>query len=509
MHPKTPPTQAPTADAPAAPALDPFDKNAPPPRRDWRYGLAPSYIGTFFWVVFYEQMAVHTLMVGGLAWTVAGVAAGAALARWLLYLAPALWGVRSGRPLAELSKATFGVAGSAWLPGLVVALAAMGWFAAAIWSTTSTILNGLELLGMVAPGSTALGASGPLPLHGGAFLLISLLWCLMIGLIGAFVTRLVSAIANIYPMFPAAALAAGLLLTVRGLASFAPTGIDPVSHVAVRLPELSTLLHAAGLVFAFATLPGLIGADWGAGSLGETDVKLGGWVGLVLAPAITATLAMLIIAGSIGLRPAPVVSETGPDPYGLRTTKAADPVGPTVDDLTLTEVVHNRIGGRTGGLILLLLGVGSSGMAAFAAFLFSKRMAALDLGPSRMHWTILGVLAAWPLVATGLASHLGSLFNILGSLLAPVAAAITADFLLTRGQWPGPRRGLNPAGWAAWFAGLGAGLALALASLNGPISLIPPPMAAYAVGFVVYLAVGLAGGLSPAIDPQPAAQAGS
>jgi cytosine permease len=506
VHQQTPPTPTQAA---AAQALDPYDKNAPPPRRDWRNGLAPTYIGTFCWVVFYEQMAVRTLDVGGLAWTVAGVVAGAALARWLLYLAPALWGVRTGRPLAELSKATFGLAGSAWLPGLVVAVAAMGWFAAAIWYTTSTVLTGLELLGLVAPGSTALVSSGSLRVHGGSFLLISLLWSLMIGLIGAFMTRLVSAIANIYPIFPAAALAAGLLLTVRGLSAFSPTGIDPVSGVAARLPELSTLLHAAGLVFAFASLPGLIGGDWGAGSLGEKDVTLGGWVGLVLAPAITATLAMLIVAGSIGLKPAPAAAPAiNLDPYGLSRTTAAEPSGLTVDDLTLTEAVHHRIGGRTGGLILLLLGVGSSGMAAFAAFLFSKRLTALNLGPSRLHWTILGALAAWPLVATGLASHLGPLFDILGSMLTPIAAAITADFLLTRGQWPGPRRGLNPAGWAAWIAGLATGLVLALVPAAWPASLIPPPMAAYAAGFVVYLVVGLAGGLSATGGPGAASQPG-
>ena len=59
-----------------------------------------------------------------------------------------------------------------------------------------------------------------------------------------------------------------------------------------------------------------------------------------------------------------------------------------------------------------------------------------------------------------------NVFSVIGALLAPVAGAMAADYVRSKGRWPGARRGVNIAGYGAWVVGVVVGLSPYLARLN-------------------------------------------
>jgi cytosine permease len=62
---------------------------------------------------------------------------------------------------------------------------------------------------------------------------------------------------------------------------------------------------------------------------------------------------------------------------------------------------------------------------------------------------------------------------------------MAADYLLAGRQWAGPRAGFNPAGWISWVTGFAVGVANFIPNL--PFEVPCPPVAAFVVGFVLYL----------------------
>src|SRR5262245_61303400 len=91
--------------------------------RSWQKGLGPNYIVIFLWVVYFDQLATRTLPIGGLGPSLLGAVAGGLICYGLLYLVPATWGLKARRPLAELGASTFGEAGAALVPGLLMGIA--------------------------------------------------------------------------------------------------------------------------------------------------------------------------------------------------------------------------------------------------------------------------------------------------------------------------------------------------------------------------------------------------
>src|ERR1017187_9954486 len=60
------------------------------------------------------------------------------------YYAPAMLGMQTGRPLYIIGTATFGVTGGYLMPGLVMGLLQIGWFAVATSISAEFILKGLH-----------------------------------------------------------------------------------------------------------------------------------------------------------------------------------------------------------------------------------------------------------------------------------------------------------------------------------------------------------------------------
>jgi cytosine permease len=426
----------------AAPALE---------RKSWQWTVAPTYIGLFLWVVYFDQLGRKTLSVGGLGWSVLGAAAGAVLCTVLLYHVPAMWGHRTGRPLTVLGASTFGARGSVALLVAGLGLAQVVWLAVSTLYAVDWTFQGLSSLGLLnlhglkrlQPGAwLGLSASAVPPLRSPLFLITSLCWICWAVLVGHYLVRIIAALMNVYPIFPALMLGTAMLLTLKGVPDFRPLAIDPASAQPVQAAGPRAFTMMIQMIFGFFATAGLAGADWGTVCRTPRDVRLGGWVGVGLASWVIATLALLTVAGALGQFPAPP---------GLSA-------GPGVGNFSFRVALLLGVPERLAGAMFLVFGLASLAPTCYAAFVMGHRLTAVWPGVSRLVWTLLGTAAAWTLVATGAAIRLEEIFTLLGALFAPMAGAMAADYVRSRGAWPGIRPGYNPSGMAAWAVGVAVGL---------------------------------------------------
>jgi len=112
-------------------------------RGPWYANTAPSYAGIFLWVAFYKSMPGETLKHGGLGLCLAALLIAALLCHALYYRVPAMLGMQTGYPLYVVGSSTFGTAGGYIMPGLLMGLLQIGWFAVATFVVTDFILKGL------------------------------------------------------------------------------------------------------------------------------------------------------------------------------------------------------------------------------------------------------------------------------------------------------------------------------------------------------------------------------
>ncbi|MCX7886147.1 MAG: cytosine permease, partial [Verrucomicrobiae bacterium] len=109
----------------------------------------------------------------------------------------------------------------------------------------------------------------------------------------------------------------------------------------------------------------------------------------------------------------------------------------------------------------------------------------------------IGAAVSIILALTGLVAKAISVFVIIGASFGPICGAMFVDYLLSKGQWTGPRAGFNPAGWISWALGFIVGI-LPNLGVNVPAA----PVLAFVVGAVVYLICAKAG-LQTAVIPLP------
>src|SRR6185437_12788717 len=99
---------------------NPADKRAP-----WYKNTAPAYAGIFLAVIFYQQMAENTLSQASVGTCLLGLLVGGLIAWGLFYYAPAMLGMKTGRPLYIVGTSTFGTQGN-YLPGFLMGLLQVG-----------------------------------------------------------------------------------------------------------------------------------------------------------------------------------------------------------------------------------------------------------------------------------------------------------------------------------------------------------------------------------------------
>jgi cytosine permease len=417
--------------------------NAQSRRAPWYVNTAPSYAGIFLWVVFFQGIATETLSAGGVGVCLAALAAAGVLCYFLYYYAPAMLGMKTGYPLYVVGSSTFGATGGYLMPGLLMGLLQIGWFAVCASLSTKYILKGF--------GADA----SPRTL---VFTLVAAAWCLVTAYIGVKGIQYVAK----------ASLYLSLVALVMVLLVFLKTSAGIADYKVVEPHPLVAFALIVQMVIGFFATAGAAGADFGMNSRHEKDVRLGGLVGITLAILYAGGLPLMSVAGAHGMNP----GFTG----------------------TTYDSVIPLIGGFLASSMFFLFAIASISPACFCAFIAGNSFSTMLPRVPRMGSTMLGAVIGLALVAGGVAENLASVFKIVGASFGPICGAMTADYLLSGKRWAGPRQGINWAGYIAWALGFVVGIVSFLPVSPELKSYAQPAVVySYLIGFVVYLVLAKAG----------------
>jgi len=424
---------------------DYLSKAIPNPREKrgpWYANTAPTYAGIFLWVAFYNTMAGETLRYGGLALCLVALAIAGFLCYALYYKAPAMLGMKTGYPLYVVGSSTFGTTGGYLMPGILMGLLQIGWFAVATFVSTDFILKGI--------GSTAEPKSVP-------FIAIGLLWGLVFSFVGAMGIQYVAKVATFLNFIPLLMLLVVLFQNVGNAG-----GYTPPAATGVHVPFAKVI----AIVIGFFATAGAAGADFGTNSRGENDVKWGGLVGIALAALVAAGLPLISVAGAHAGNPE---------------------LGWNFDDIIKAS------GGAIASAMFLLFAVASIPPTCFCAFIAGNSLNTMIPSVPRVASTMCGAMIGIILAVTGVAASLISFFTIIGASFGPICGAIAADYLLSGREWAGPRQGINFAGYGAWLIGFIIGILPFLLPPETAPYAEPAPLYAFIAGFVMYVVLAKAG----------------
>lgn len=469
--------------------MEPATATPPHVRKPWAKSIAPTYISLFLWLVYFDQLGRRALPTGGLIWCVLGAATGGLLCYLLLYYAPAMWGQKTGLTTEVLSTSTFGERGSTWFARLLVGLVQVIWMAISTRYAASWSLQGLVSLGLLNPHSMQPLILGASTLPSIVFLITSVTWMFAAALVGNYLVRVIIALMNVYPIFPAFALGLVTLIALKGTAG-QPAGVNAPPMLMASTPQggLEAFMLVVQWIFGFFACSATAAADWGAISRSPKDVRLGGLVGVFFAAWIVATLGLLVVAGTLGSASAP------PQPLNL---------GPRVEATFQNALLMGMPAWVAGGTFLFF-GVASLAPTCYAAFLLGTNLAGIWPRWSRRRWILLATPFAWLLSISQVPTRLEDIYTIMGALFAPMIGALAADYLRCRGQWTGARRGVNIPGLAAWGVGFLVGMTPLLGNILGQASLMrfqPAAVLGFVAAYVTYLVLASIGLESTLIEP--------
>jgi cytosine permease len=430
--------------------------NPPTNRAPWYANTAPTYAGIFLWVAFYQNLAIGTIDRAGLGVVVLALVVAGLLSYLLYYYAPAMLGMKTGYPLYVVGSSTFGTAGGYLMPGLLMGVLQIGWFAVGTWLATTFILKGV--------GSTA-EVGSPL------FTIITIVWGYTMAYIGAKGIQYVAKVS----------LYLNIISFLMVLIVFAKTAGGVSQHTPTVAPDAFgafTLLIAA--VIGFFATAGAAGADFGMNNRDGGDVRKGGLIGIALAILYAGGLPILSVAGA----------------------RALDP--------SITSFSYDAVIASLGGLLatsmFFLFAIASIPSACFCALIAGNSFSTMIPGVKRMSSMMVAVTVAIALAATGVAANLVGFFTIVGASFGPICGAMTADYILSGKRWAGPRAGVSIPGYAAWALGFLVGI-LPFLPVSDAIKAYSQPAVVYSyiTGFIVYFALAKMG-MEPATVTVPAAR---
>jgi cytosine permease len=429
-------------------------------RVPWYKSTAQTYAGIMLWFVFWESVpssgapGPSGILGQGLMLAIVGVVLAALICHFASYLAPAMMGMKTGLPLAVVGTSTYGAQGGFLMPGFFMGVLQFGWLAVNSYFSAKLLA---AFIGQPEMSVTHLA--------------IGTAWALIAAFVGLKGIRYVAQVATYLPLIPFVILLILTAKTFSGVGNFKPELLNAGGESAAP-GGLDLILFAIANVVGFFATAGAAGTDIASSNRDKRDVQLGGLVGVAGATIFTGCLALLIVAGVYGA--------------GLMQ-------GNTV--LAPTELMDEIMGPDVAKIFWLLLAI-----AAFPPACFSSLIAANSFKNTlpRVNPFIscgIGTAASIALVLSGKAGDAAAVFGIIGASFGPICGAMTADYLLAGGKWPGPRAGFNPAGWISWAVGFVVGAWNGLfAGLFGSEFQMPcPPVAAIIVGFVLYLILSLIG----------------
>jgi cytosine permease len=213
------------------------------------------------------------------------------------------------------------------------------------------------------------------------------------------------------------------------------------------------------------------------------DVHLGGLVGVALSTVFAGGVALLIVAGA----------------YGSGTVTSGAVMEPTslMDNIVGKFIGNDLLGKKIAAVLLYLLAIAAFPPACFSAFIAANSFKTTLPNVRPFISCGLGAIVAIGLVVLGWAGKAVDVFTVIGASFGPVCGAMMADYLLSGGKWAGPRAGVNPAGLISWIIGFAVGAVEFIAKIPGLEAVsgkVPcPPVAAFVVGFVLYLILAVVG----------------
>jgi cytosine permease len=428
-------------------------------RAPWYANTAPTYAGIFLWIAFYKQIAEGTLTQASLGICLAALVLAGIICYALFYRVPATLGMKTGYPLYVVGSSTFGTKGGYLMPGLLMGLLQIGWFAVATYVAADFILKGL---GMASVPMTA------------SFIVTGTIWGLVMATIAAKGIGYVAKVGQILNWIPLLMLLIVLFKTVGGV------GQEHLAPGATtnNFGAVTTMLAA---VIGFFATAGAAGTDIVSNARNDSDVKWGGLVGVGLAAVVAAGLPLISIAGAHGA--------------GL--------VG--ADKWDYADIVQ-AIGGPLGSAMFFLFAIASIPATCFCSFIAGNSFSTMIPGVPRISSSMVGAVVGIILAVTGVAANLIGFFNVVGASFGPIIGAMIADYLLSGRKWAGPREGINMAGYLAWAVGFLVGI-LPFLPISPDLKPYTQPAGLYSLiaGFIVYWLAAKAG-MEPKTVSMPVAK---
>lgn len=416
-------------------------------RAPWYKNTFPSYAGIFLWVAFYVEIAVPTITLADPGVCLLGLVVAGLLCFALYYYVPGMLGMQTGRTLYIVGTSTFGSTGGYFMPGLLMGLLQLGWFAVSTYFATDYIMNGLH------DQSKAL------------FTVIALIWAYGLAWVAIKGIRYVAQIAQFLNWVPLIMIIIVFWANKGGIAHFKPEHHDPVAG----------FLEVLTFVIGFFATAGAAGTDFGMNNRNRRDIALGGLTGITAAIIVAGGLPLLSVAGHIG-------KAGGAPNYEYQAAISA-------------------VGGLA-PIMFFLFAIASIAPTCFCTFIASNSFATMIPRVPRSVSTVIGVTVGVLLAITGVAQNLVTFFTIVGASFGPICGAMAADYLLAGKKWSGPRKGINWAGYVAWAVGFVVGILNYIPGV--PASWIkgdrPAVLFSFVVGFVIYWVMAQAG-LRPALVP--------
>jgi cytosine permease len=364
-------------------------------------------------------------------------------------------GMQTGYPLYVVGSSTFGTKGGYIMPGLLMGLLQIGWFAVGTFVSASFILKGV--------GADATPGTVP-------FIAIGVLWGISMGWLGVKGIQYVAKVSTFLNFIPLLMLLIVFFQTAGGIGAYQ---VAPGKE-----NSWGAFTAVIAIVIGFFATAGAAGTDFGMNSRNAKDVKLGGLVGIALAVMVAAGLPLLSVAGAHGLNPGGNLSWD-------------------------YDAVIQSSGGFLASAMLFLFTIASIPPACFCAFIAGNSFSTMIPGVPRVGSTMLGVAVAIVLAVTGIAGQIIWFFGLVGASFGPICGAMAADYILSGRKWAGPREGVNVPGYAAWAVGFLVGI---LPKLPVPDALKAEPAVLFSffAGFIVYYALAKAGMESKTV-PMPVA----
>jgi len=472
-------------------------------RAAWYKTIAPTYAGIMLWFVFWQDLVKGQGTPGGvlsvgLGPAFLGLLMSAMICHFFFYLVPAMLGMQTGLPLYVVGTSTYGASGGRYMPGLLMGLLQFGWLAVNGWGV-SNILCQCFGIGMPPGGGEALL---PELWHG----LIAAAYIFVAAFIGLKGIQYVARVATWLPLIPLVILMVLLVKTCGGIGSFTPGKLiqpeqaDAVAQAAavgmapVHLGFGGVLAAICTYVVGFFATAGAAGTDIASSARNENDVHFGGIVGIMLSTLLAGGAAILIVAGAYGLHD----QQSAHNLIGINHVGSLNPV----------DFLKDILGENVGNIALIGLAISSFPGACFASLIAANSFKTTMPKINPLASVGVGASVAAILAVTGIVGKVIWVFVVIGASFGPICGAMLADFLLAGKKWSGPRAGFNPAGWISWVIGFAVGaFNLAVSSLSDCVwatDLIPDlaewkdfvpasPVAAFIVGFVLYLVLSVIG----------------